>query len=560
MSTIPETLRSISSDIQGTFEELIKLLLRKSLNPSLNSKNTNRPIVYNAFLGRYERGYQGSATEDCVNRYTYLMTSECIGWNGEILTNFKVIPKFTKNPTASNANAITNAKLNSKHSYQTMSTNLGEHKRLKTPSVVSPIESLRPNGSRAILNNPALPASPSLIASKISHHSYEAFLDLLTSRHKNGITGGNRTALSYTCDIPYTLTFTQFEAIGNNIIDQTDHTIHPVDSAKMSTAMLRVKLYLLESALANLSVENPMIYDSYLEMQRIINSAPRHKVVWVIQLIAELSFQNWECISEQQQRVYLEALGPEFIDAVNGNELITILLQSDSSELIITSSYLFSLLKMLFIVFGYSKLTPLVVDEGCGKQLTTSHPLANHAAKYKGATFRRGDFDPNHVAKSTPNAIRHLQSGYAPHSAPRHTSSSSSDCECCGCEHEEKMQSFNPVNTSYAPPHLPPQLPACEADVEQVDPAIYEFIKQFGDLYPTLVGLMGGTEEFPPESIQISCKDIPANYNSLTSLPEYLWRFNDFSYCRYLEHYYSNKMSLALSTKIGMKARYLQSM
>jgi len=88
----------------------------------------------------------------------------------------------------------------------------------------------------------------------------------------------------------------------------------------------------------------------------------------------------------------------------------------------------------------------------------------------------------------------------------------------------------------------------------------YEYIRLFGDLYPTIIGLMGGTEVFPPETIKISCYEIPPNYDTLSSLPELLWRFNDYSYCRYLEYNWSRQLDKALDCKISTKVRYLQSM
>jgi len=102
-------------------------------------------------------------------------------------------------------------------------------------------------------------------------------------------------------------------------------------------------------------------------------------------------------------------------------------------------------------------------------------------------------------------------------------------------------------------------IPTDIADSEPIDQCIYDFIKLFGDLYPTVIGLMGGTEEFPPESIMIECNDIPPNYDCLTSLPEYLWRFNDYSYCRYLEYTNSKQFSNAIASKINAKAKILQS-
>ncbi len=118
----------------------------------------------------------------------------------------------------------------------------------------------------------------------------------------------------------------------------------------MSTAMLRVKLFNLEKDLADLSVQHSNIYDAYIDMLHVINSVPRNKVIWIINLVATLSFQSWNSLSESQKKCFTDALGKNFIDEFNKNELITILLQANESKLILTSMYLYPLLKMLFTV------------------------------------------------------------------------------------------------------------------------------------------------------------------------------------------------------------------
>ena len=96
MSTIPDTMKIIAKDIQGVFEELVKLLLRKSLHPTLNPLGQNTKIVYNTIKGRYERGLIGSSPDDNINKYTYTMTNDSLGWSDEVLVNFKVMAKFIK--------------------------------------------------------------------------------------------------------------------------------------------------------------------------------------------------------------------------------------------------------------------------------------------------------------------------------------------------------------------------------------------------------------------------------------------------------------------------------
>jgi hypothetical protein len=323
------------------------------------------------------------------------------------------------------------------------------------------------------------------------------------------VISNRQASATYNSDIPYTFAFKQLESIGKDIIDQTDPCIAATDSSKMSTCMLRADLYLLEQHLANLSVNHPNIFDAYVAMMRTINSVQRNKMSVVINLMAALTYQKWEDLPPIQQKFYEDTLGSEFIDNVNSNELITILLQSQEPELILTGAYLYPLLKMLFICFGYSRLVPNVTD-GPGSKLS---PYAKgnqrkHLEKYRGAFFRRGDNNSDILT--------------ATESSP-----------------------FSDSETNH--------------DTNPVDQCIYDFIRLFGDFCPTIIGLMGGTEQFPPESIEISCDDIPSNYDNLSTIPEYLWRFNDYSYCRYLEFAGSKQITNAISSKISSKAKKLHS-
>lgn len=480
MSSIPERVKIISRDIQCTFEELIKLLVRKTLRPALNPLNSNTKIVYNNIRNRYERGYVGNSADDNVSKYNYILTNDCLGWCDEILVNFKVVAKFIKN----NIN------------HKTTSCNSGPASRLKAKSRVAFSDK---EGEYQLLSN-----------SVPSFSQYKNFLSFFASRSMQSIIANKKSNFSYASDIPYTHSFKQLENIGKDIIEQTDPTIDPVVSAKMSTSMFRAKLHNLETELSNLSVDHPQIYDAYIEMVRLINSLPRNKINWIINLIAILTYQRWEDLPENQQLSFQNALGEQFISIFTSNELITILLQANLSEIILTSSYLFPLLKMLFIVFGYSKLVPIVVDRVNNNSISTpKHP--KNIDKYQGAFKQR----KNSVYKMS-DELNNI------------------------VDNMEGMSS--------------------RPDPEPVDHLIYDFIKLFGELYPTIIGLMGGTEKFPPENIEVMFGDIPPGYPDLSSVPEYLWRFNDFSYCRFLEYGYSKQMINSLNAKINNKARNLHNL
>ena len=471
MTTIPDTMKIISKEIQCVFEELIKLLLRKTLPPSLNPLGpaSTSNIVYNNYRGKYERGLITSCSHDNVGKYIYSMTHDSLGWIDNNLVNFRAVAKYIR--------------------YNVQ---------------------------------PKLPVVYNDSLGTIRTYSYNSFITCLTSRSMQSVIANRRGSAVYISDLPYTDSFRQLEAVGRDIIDQTDPCISGVASAKMSTAMLRIKLYNLECSLTNLAHSHPNIFDSYIEMVRIINSMPRNKMVWVINLVALLTYQSWENLTPTQQHQYLNALGSRFIDAFNDNELITILLQSEYSDLILTCSYLYPLLKMLFIVFGYSKLVPNIIPIVAPG--TSACPIPTdfykHVDRYAGATLRRQGCLSDTATISSPYC----------HPTP---------------------------TTSAVPPIVVGEQPQL-FDYEPVDQCIYDFIKLFGDLYPTLVGLMGGTENFPAEGTEINCSSIPPNYDLLLSIPEYLWRFNDYSYCIYLDIVHSRQCINTIGSKINARARLLK--
>lgn len=426
MTTIADKIKIIAKDIQNLSEELIKLTIRKTLRPVLNQINPNNNIRYNNFLGKYERGYLGSASDDLVNKYSYVLTRDCIGWNGNNVTNFKILPKFIKN------------------NYQpSLPTNYGKiHNALLTNKCK--------NGKISSINN---------LTSSFSN--YKNLVNYLTSKNIQNLISG-KAAYIYTYDMPYTDSFKQLESIGQDIVNQTDSSISETDASKLSTSALRTKLRNLETNLTHLLASNPSIYASYIKMVTLINSISRQNIIWLINLISILSFQNWDKLEDTQKKLYIKMLGENFILEFNANELVTILLQSDNSDLIIRSSYLYSLLKMLYIVFGFSEIKPIT----------------------------------NFNNKK----------------------------EIC----------------------------------EPIDQCIYDYIRLFGDLYPTIVSIIGGTIDFPPENYKVNCEEIPQNYDTLTNIPEFLWRFNVFSYCKYVQYIAEKQVTNALQTKINNKVKYLK--
>ncbi|MEM0354069.1 MAG: hypothetical protein QXW79_00670 [Thermoplasmata archaeon] len=451
MSRVPKTIELISQSIQSAFGELVKLLIGKTLRPTLNPLGSNVRTIYNTSCGKNGRTLIGSNPVDNMNKYNYKMTHDSLGWTGDNLANFKVMAKFIKN------NAVQ-----------------------RFPSGYSKIRNtLLSKSPVAFSDKEVRDNNPNICTTS----QYKNFLSFLFTKSMTQVIYNRKGSFAYTSDIPYKYSFKQLENIGQDIINNLNSHLKN-GFTKVSTGILHIKLSRLDRDLANFSIDNPDIFCSYIEMVRLINSVQRDKMVWIINLIATLSFHLWDDLKPEQKNSYYNALGKNFIEKFNNNKLIKILLKNDS-KLILTSSYMYPLLKMLFIVFGYSRLVPCVVDR-------CTEPL-----------------DDINV-----------------------------DSEC-----QEKLERFSNKEGlfhkhSFSEPH--------------------DFIRRFGELYPTIVGLMGGTEEFPPDDIVVECESIPPNYNDLETLSEYLWRFNDYSYCRYLEYIRSKERTVSLAAKVNVKTRDLK--
>lgn len=272
MTTIPEIMTIISQRIQFTFDELMKLLIRRTIKPTVTTSNIRH---------------------DNVNRYIYQLTNHCLGWTDDQLSSFRITCK----------RAFTGSRYN-----------------------------------------------------KVIEIDYSHFLEFITVGEEKFPRRRMYCYAKHYCHIPYSLAFRQLEWIGRSIIHQINPEIPLSVSSKMSTALLRVKLHELDFSLRSLLVNHEHIFHAYIAMVKLINSLDQSQMCHVIELIAVLSFTNWDDLNLLQQKLYVDALGQCFIDEFNANDVITILLQGDASDVILTASYLYSLLKMLFIVFGFNAL------------------------------------------------------------------------------------------------------------------------------------------------------------------------------------------------------------
>lgn len=326
--SIKDIINNITNDIQDVYEEIIKLIIKKNM-----IQNQDNSII---------------------NKYTYNITNDNLGWKDDIITTFKAIPKFIKSE---------NNKLKMKES------------------------------------------------------------NLLTFIKMNN----NK---QYTIDIPYSQVYKQLENIGYDIINSN------------KTSLIKNKLYNLNKDLMIFENDYLDLYLDYIEMIKLINSINNEKINWVINLIAELSYKSIDDIDKDK---FINILGEDFINLFINNQLIIILLQNDNSHLIMTGSYLYSIMKLLYIIFGYNQFI------------------------------------------------------------------------------------YN----------------------EEPD---YEIIKEYKKRYSNLVNLIGDEVS----DIIDTEIDIIENYDNLETIGEYLRRYSEYSYLKYLDYLTSKELEIAMNTKINNKIKYLK--
>lgn len=467
MSTIVDTIANISGLVQRSFSELTKLVLRKTIRPTLNPLGRNTKVVYNAYTGQYERGFVGYDPSDSVNKYLYQMDSSTIGWKGDNLVSFKMSPKTASNPMF----------------------NPGQARSPNYPLPVNPIPL-------------------SLGGSGLKSTSFRILIEKIAAQSATATIINRKSAYTYMCNMAYSDTFQQLNQIGQDILNQTDPAVSPQDSSRMSTALLRVELFNLERTLADMLSNYPELYASMLDMVRIINSLDSTNTQSIISLIGTLSVVDWSSLSLTQQEIYINRLGQDFITDFNANEMIAILIKSPVPELIITTSYYYSLQKMLYVVFGYNKIIPSL--------FSTIDPLVNPADLVPSVSIQRYTYNKmgafitrGTLATSTPQNVG------------------------------------LPSATVYQPDCTPPSQ------------STYDFIKAFGDLYPLIIQTMGAFD-FPTPCQGLLCVNIPANYTDLVDLPQFLLRFAEKAYCTYLSIIDTKLIASSVGVTIDDRIRYLK--
>jgi hypothetical protein len=335
-----DQISSIADNIQSVFEELIKQVLMKNLRPVLKPSGNNAKSVYNAQTGRNQTIFSNCRLDSNVNKYTYRLTYRCLGWTGDFITNFDARPRAMKNSP------------------------LNKHPVRQHLGVLPVTYNDKPSGGG--------------IASYNQSFDNLVYLILENSMLRK-ITNVDGESI-YNTNVRFSDIFKFLSLVGEDIVSETDPELTNEESARLRTAMLRYQLAELEISLDCIKGD---VFDHYVAMVRTINKTQKFEVSQLITLLGQLNFTKWEDLCEGEREYYTETLGTEFMEEFLSNKLITFLLNHERADLILTSSYLFSLCKMLFVVFGFDANAPIIVNFDNKYRNCQRERVENYARKHK---------------------------------------------------------------------------------------------------------------------------------------------------------------------------------
>jgi hypothetical protein len=348
-------IQKISITTQQTFDEIITILLKKTVAPY--SSPVKNKIIFNAKQQKYNK-YTPTNFSNSVSNYTYKLNNRCLGWSGDTVANLYAEPKVSKN--------------------------------------------------KSVLTT-----------------SYDNFISILS--------GSIQSNSIHNVELKYKNVFSGIEGISTDEIKSLPE---------------------LEKLFAEL-----FTYDSanFIDMIKLINSIQKKDIDMLIRFISSVS-ENGEWDSINEKEIYQNTFGVKFLNMFFTNTLIMKLIEINMEQLILTSSYVFTLFKVLFIVFGFSKMTPTVAIE----------------------------------------------------------------------------------NSSFEFP--------------QNNKIIVVSVKLFGELFPHLVSIIGGTDGYFSYVPNMQIKE---SFEGLTTISEFIWHFYYYSYGTYIIYLSTIKKTTSLNAKINNKIKYL---
>lgn len=320
MTTLTDKIFNIADAVQNTFEELIKLVLSKDLLPTIkNAKKGNQKTVYNSVTKKYQREYNIVDPDKNIDKYYYRLTNKSLGWMGESFAFFEATPKMIKNR--------------------------GLPKRFPSVNV------------RNLNMAPVAFSSTSNKLSGLLNNSYQNLSQVIHANNMlRSVTNLDGSAV-YQSYVAFSDIWKLLVFVGEDIVDQTSPTVSNYLTARLSTSALRIKLYELEKSLC--SFPSAALPD-FISMIQLVNQLLPTEINTFIILLGTITYTPWANLSDAEKNAFIAKLGENFINSIVNNNTVIYLLSVESPELIIESSYLFPLMKMLFMVFGFDNISSSV--------------------------------------------------------------------------------------------------------------------------------------------------------------------------------------------------------
>ena len=528
--TVPQRLRFVADEFQAIHTNIIKLVLKKTL--------------------RSCRGI-----DKRIESYNYFLTNEAIGWRDDSITAVKVISKSlrAKKPVKY---------LNLKQTRECCAFKVSD----KCCTIGSPRMVGEATKSRhSIAKAPSTYFSPLSVFRRdcaFFRYAVQGGGCPLTSLITNG-----DICTATVAQISYTDIYRQLECIGQDIINETDFTLSEEETAILSTANLRLHLFNLNAALCRL---DDNIYDGVIDLIHLINSINCNQLIGVISLIAILTEVRWECLTECVKDKLICQLGEEFINEFLANEVITILLQSHQSDLILELAYGYSVFKLLYIIFGYGMITPIL--RNCNGVSGNSRTLELSSTRKSKCVIEKETRYDNYRRRFAGARQQHVPYTFEERIQKEECERQSEECRNeSECESECDNESISSISTDSCPPSIISQtcsgslktkvcndsvksscsnrssdgqacsdkveVERCEPVIEReiilpcepLKPCVVAHISVFITLYRNLNRLM--VYDIPECYPYLNCDMIPPNYHKLPSIATYLRRYFNYSYC-----------------------------
>lgn len=284
--------------------------------------------------------------------YSFIINNDSLGWNHDILINFKVVKKAIQ----PSAHVLTSAPLTS--------SSLSPSSRTTSEVYIPFVNTQGPSNTNT---------SKSLV-----HYLDHADPHVFAS------------GIVYKSDLPYFELHSVLSKIGHELLGNVDASS---SSPSLPSSMIHPiyynvhhKISLLEQALSNLAAygNDTALFDEFIQSITILNSLSKLKTGILLELLAILSYESWTNMSLEKRNYYTTSLSLPFIERLMSNQFINMMLSLNKPELVIKVAYLFSMFKILFVIMGYSMLTPYFSDliQRYNPFYRQDHPL-NMPVNYK---------------------------------------------------------------------------------------------------------------------------------------------------------------------------------